>query len=87
MEWPSSDPGVHSSLSAPLLPACGFAPQDQCVLSLPSSWLHNPVIDLFLPPHPTHILYHQCYTIYVLVHKYYVQLLSVIVKSSRLQSR
>lgn len=37
-------------------------------------------------PPPTHILYHQCYTIYVLVHKYYVQLLSVIVKSSRLRS-
>lgn len=28
-------------------------------------------------PLPHNILYHQCYTIYVLVHKYYVQLLSV----------
>ena len=54
MEWPSSDPAVHSSLSAPLLPACGFAPQDQHVLLyLPSSWLHNPVIDPSPPPPPT----------------------------------
>ena len=50
---------IHSSLSAPLRPACGFAPQDQrALLYLPRSWLHNPVIDPSppLPPHTSCII-------------------------------